>query len=348
MAYNTSRDTLDTASEIGSQRNSLCLSLSGTTLFEGAESPRPQEDELSGLCRPEEFNSTWAEIVFVSSVAVPRFLDGYMLSGFLLLLPRLSEIFNLESSSSTWLASILSLMVASFLLPAGRLADKFGAPLVFFTGITWTFIWVLLAGFSTDDTMLTACRAMQGLGGAAHLPSSSGLLDRLYTPGVRKDRVFSAFGTMAPVGSFAGILVAGLSSEYMPWQWYFWIAAMLSLLAMAVSYFASPLSLKVCEPRADVQMDWLGCATLGTASVLLVFSVIELAHAPQGWRTPYLLVTEVLGLLSFAAAIYIEGWVAEQPVLPFDLFQIKHVESLFLGLLSGYGTVGIYLLYAVL
>ena len=265
-----------------------------------------------------------------------------------MLLPRLIEVFNLEGSPTTWLASVLPLVGASFLLPAGRLADKFGALPVFFAGIAWTFIWVLLAGFSVSHTMLIVCRAMQGLGGAAHLPSSLTLLGNIYTPGVRKNRVSSAYGAMAPVGSFAGILVAGLSSEHVPWQWYFWIAAILILLALAGSYFTSPPCLRVCESRTDVQMDWIGCAALATALVLLVFSVTEFAHAPQGWRTPYLVVTEVLGLLSFVAAIYIEGWVAEQPVLPLDLFQIKYVGSLLLGLLFGSGTVGIYLLYAVL
>jgi hypothetical protein len=59
-------------------------------------------------------------------------------------------------------------------------------------------------------------------------------------------------------------------------------------------------------------------------------------------------VTLILAVLSLAAAFYVEGWVAQQPLLPFDVFKIKYMKTFILGLLFSYGTLGIYLLYATL
>ena len=72
-----------------------------------------------------------------------------------------------------------------------------------------------------------------------------------------------------------------------------------------------------------VKMDWLGSVTLILGLVLFVFAITDSAHAPHGWKTPYIYITFVLSILVLAGAFYIQGWVAEQPLLPFDFFKEK-------------------------
>jgi MFS family permease len=67
-------------------------------------------------------------------------------------------------------------------------------------GMAWLAIWSLIAGFSTNEYMLDFCRALQGLGPAAFLPSSMMLLGSIYRPGPRKNLIFSLYGAAAPVG----------------------------------------------------------------------------------------------------------------------------------------------------
>ena len=74
---------------------------------------------------------------------------------------------------------------------------------------------------------------------------------------------------------------------------------------------------------SDVKMDWLGSATLVVGLVLFVFAITDSSHAPQKWATWYIPVTFILGILSLGTTFYIEGWVAEQPLLPFEVFKIK-------------------------
>ena len=70
------------------------------------------------------------------------------------------------------------------------------------------------------------------------------------------------------------------------------------------------------------------------------------SHAPNGWATPYIPVTFLIGWILIGAFIYVEGWVATQPLLPFDLFDVKGMKPLVLALFFDYGVFGIYLFYA--
>ena len=69
-------------------------------------------------------------------------------------------------------------------------------------------------------------------------------------------------------------------------------------------------------------MDLLGSASTIVGLVLFVFAITDSSHAPRGWSTPYIYLTFAFSIVILSAAVYIEGWVAEQPLLPFDIFRI--------------------------
>lgn len=45
---------------------------------------------------------------------------------------------------------------------------------------------------------------------------------------------------------------------------------------------------------------------------------------------------------------YVEGRIVPNPLLPGDIFQVKHMAALVIALLFLYGSLGIFLLYGVL
>ena len=93
-------------------------------------------------------------------------------------------------------------------------------------------------------------------------------------------------------------------------------------------------------------MDWLGFLNIVPGLILVVFVITDSSHAPDGWRTPYVYVTFVLGALFLSVAVYVEGWIAKIPLVPFDLFQVKHMKPLVVALFFAYGVFGISLFYA--
>lgn len=134
------------------------------------------ELERLGRERPAAFKSIWVELGFCFSLLGSMFVVEYFVSGFNVLLPALSEALHIPSQAETWPASVFSLVTGAFLLPAGRLADIFGGYIVFTVGLAWFVAWSLIAGFSQNYIMLILCRALQGFGPAAFMPSGIMLL----------------------------------------------------------------------------------------------------------------------------------------------------------------------------
>jgi MFS family permease len=228
-----------------------------------------------------------------------------------------------------------------------RLADIYGGYPHYVTGFVWLTIWSLVAGFSTNEIMLNFCRALQGLGPAAFLPSSVMIMGSVYRPGPRKNLVFSVYGASAAGGFFVGIFFAGLTAEYISWHWYFWIGTILSAITAVTSYATVPSDIQEKKDiREKDQMDLLGAALISTGFILFTFAIIDSSHAPNQWKTPYIYILFIIGSILLLSSIYVEGWVATQPLIPPSLFRVSRMPALFIALFFTYGSLGIYLLYA--
>jgi len=223
----------------------------------------------------------------------------------------------------------------------------YGGKPVYIAGLAWFAIWSLIAGFSQNQLMLDICRALQGFGPSAFLPSGVMLIGSNYRPGPRKNLILSLYGGFAPLGFFAGVFFAGLTGSFLPFGWYFWIGTVLICTTIIPAYYTIPSDIQ--ERRAmGVRMDWTGSALIVSGLILLVFAVTDASHAPQGWRTPYIYSLLIVGCLILAVAFYVEGWVADNPLLPFDLFRVPHLSALFIALLFSDGVLGVFILYSTL
>jgi MFS family permease len=266
-------------------------------------------------------------------------------SGFTVLLPTIATDLDIPEAARTWPASAFPLVAASFPLVFGRLADMYGGYPVYVAGTVWLAIWSLIAGFSTNALMLDFCRALQGLGPAAYLPSSMMLLGSIYRPGPRKNLVFSIYGACAPLGFVFGIFFAGLTGQYTAWGAYFWIGTALTVITAAVAWMTVPWDINETQ-SVGVKMDWLGAILSISGLILFTFAIIDSSHAPQQWKTPYIYILFIIGSLLIIAAAYVECFVASEPLLPAWLFKAPHMSALIIALFFCYGSLGIFLLYA--
>lgn len=273
----------------------------------------------------------------------PNAIEEFYISGFFIVLPTISLDLDIPKAAQIWPSSVFSLVVGALLLPLGRIADIYGGFSVFNFGLIWFFIWTLVAGFSKDDTMLIAARALQGIGPAAFLPTGIMILGKIYRPGPRKNLIFSLYGAFAPLGFFLGIIVGGVTAEYLTWRWYFWLGSIVIGLVSVTSLFSVPTD---NSPVTAFNMDYWGVATIVPALVMIVFAVTDGAHAPKGWATDYIIITFVLGVILLGISFYVEGWVSLQPLLPRSLFEPKHMKTLVASLTFAYGTFGIFMYYA--
>ncbi|KAL7273412.1 hypothetical protein RUND412_003738 [Rhizina undulata] len=304
-----------------------------------------KEIERLGRMRPESFKSKWSEIGFVLSICMAQILVEYFVSGFNVLVPSVISGLDIPTNSSTWPASAFSLVVSCFLLPFGRLSDMYGGKTMFALGMGWLVLWSVVAGVARNELMLDFARALQGLGPAAFLPSSVKLMGSVYRPGPRKNLVFSVYGACAPLGFFFGVFSAGLAAQYLSWRWYFFIGAFSTTVSFVLAFLCVP-SDKDDRDTFPIKMDWPGAILIVSGLILVVFALTDSSNAKDGWRTPYIPVTFCSGVIILACAVYVEGWVAEQPLLPFDIFKVKMFPAVVGAMFMQYGGLGIFLLYS--
>ncbi|KAI1153887.1 major facilitator superfamily-domain-containing protein [Nemania diffusa] len=294
--------------------------------------------------RPAAFRNVYAEYGFVLSIILSMMMCEYFISGFNIVLPAVATSLSIPASERTWPAAVPNLTTAALLLPFARLCDLYGGRAIFLAGHVWAFAWSLAAGFSTSPTLLVVCRAMQGVGFSAFLPAGLALLGHAYRPGPRKNLVYSLYGAFACIGFYFGILVGALAGQFLNWRWYFYVGAVLLFLVVVVGALTIPRDLNDHDEGAV--MDWWGLATVVPGLVLVVFAFSDGGYAPDGWRTPYIYVTLIVGVLSLCAFVYVEGWVAAQPLLPAEVFKPKYMKRLCIGLFCSYGIFGLFLFYA--
>jgi MFS family permease len=300
--------------------------------------------ERMGRERPPTFKTRWSEFVFVFAIIMSQIITEFFVSGFTVILPTLVRELDIPASSQVWPATAFSVVIASTLLVFGRLGDMWGGYPVYLGGLAWLIVWSIIAGFSINPLMLDFCRALQGFGAAAYLPTGVMLMGTIYRPGPRKNLVFAIYGTCAVLGFYLGIFVAGVVGQFLHWGWYFWIGSIITVMTLAAAIFSIPNDRE--QRKANkIKMDWLGAVTIVSGLVLVIFSITESAHAEQRWRTPYIPTLFVVGSLLLLTAVYIEGWVAKAPLLPADLFENRRLAPLVVALMLLYGTLGIFLLY---
>ncbi|KAI0856712.1 major facilitator superfamily-domain-containing protein [Xylaria cubensis] len=314
---------------------------------DGADSPKTLNKaglERLARQRPATFHNAYSEYGFVLSIILSMMMCEYFISGFNIVLPEVAMALDISESERTWPAAVPNLTTAAFLLPFARLCDLYGGRYVFLGGHIWAFIWSLAAGFSPNPIILIVCRAMQGIGFSAFLPAGLALLGHSYRPGPRKNLVYSIYGAFACIGFYFGILIGALAGQFLNWRWYFYIGSILLFLVIVVGVTTIPRDLG--DHNESAVMDWWGLVTVVPGLVLVVFAFSDGGHAPDGWRTPYIYVTLIVGVLFLAAFVYVEGWVAVQPLLPAEVFKPKYMRRLCTGLFCSYGIFGLFLFYS--
>ncbi|RDA92087.1 hypothetical protein CP533_3589 [Ophiocordyceps camponoti-saundersi (nom. inval.)] len=300
--------------------------------------------KLLGRARPAIFSGPLSEAGFVFTVVLSMMTSEYFVGGFDLVLPTIADDLQMPPAARTWPAGVVTLTTAALLQPFARLCDIYGSRLVFLYGQAWLLAWSIVTGFSVNTVMLIVCRAMQGIGAAAFLPAGIALLSHTYRPGPRKNVAFSIYGAFACVGFYFGIFVGALAAELLTWRWYFWIGAIICFFDLASGFLTIPRDIPDVDP--DARMDWLGVLTIVPGLVLVVFAFTDAGQAPGGWRSPYIYVTLVVGVIFLVAAVYVQGWVSAQPLVPPALFKPKYMKRLMLSLFCYYGVFGIFLLYS--
>lgn len=176
-------------------------------------------------------------------------------------LPAIKGALALSAQSTAWIVTGYYLPLLVFAPVAGYLADALGTRRIFLLGLLLHFIGGILAAISNSYPLLIGGRLLQGLGSAALISLSLGMISMLY-PLCRRGFALSIMYLAAPTANAIGPITSVFLVEKFGWTAIFYMLAAFSVFNILIVRLLLP-QLTVLKERGA--FDWQGMFTLGLA-----------------------------------------------------------------------------------
>jgi MFS family permease len=164
--------------------------------------------------------------------------DGYTDLVYILL-PVWQNEFGLGFAALGLMRTVFSGTLASFQIPAGFLAERFGAVAVLALGTALAGFGYVLAGFSNGVAFLVAALFVGGLGASTQHPLASSLIAHAFA-GSRSLKALGTYNFAGDIGKMMLPAVAAFLFIVLPWRQVLMLLGCLGGLAALAIFFAMP------------------------------------------------------------------------------------------------------------
>jgi len=235
-------------------------------------------------------------------------------------LPSIQVDLGFSQENLQWIISAYALVFGGFLLLGGRLADLVGRRRLFMVGLVVFSVASLLCGFAWSDESLIAARAIQGLGAALITPAALSILTTTFAEGRERNIALGAWGAVGGFGAAAGVLMGGILTDFLSWEWIFFVNVPVGVAGLALA----PVLLAESRDAHGQSHDVPGAVLVTGGLSLLVLGITQ--GQQWGWGS-----VETIGV--FAAAAILLGvfalWEQRQkdPLVPFSIFRLQTLTA---------------------
>jgi EmrB/QacA subfamily drug resistance transporter len=219
-------------------------------------------------------------------------------------LPSIKVDLGFSQEDLQWVISAYALVFGGFLLLGGRAADMLGRRRLFLGGLVVFTLASLAAGLAWSESSLLGARAVQGLGAAVITPAALSILSTTFAEGRERNIALGAWGAVGGFGAVAGVLLGGVLTDALSWEWIFLVNVPVGIAAFAVAPFLLQESRDAGVKRFDVPGALL--VTSGLSS--LVYAITQAGR--DGW-----LAGQTLGVFGVSLALLAAfvGWELRHP-----------------------------------
>jgi EmrB/QacA subfamily drug resistance transporter len=236
-------------------------------------------------------------------------------------LPSIGRALDFSQDDLSWVVNAYTLTFAGFLLLGGRLADLLGRRRMFMYGLVVFSIASLMGGLAQSDLWLIAARAVQGLGAALVSPAALSIITNTFAEGAERNRALGVWGAVAGSGGAAGVLLGGVLTQYLGWEWVLFVNVPIGVAAALLAPRLLPESRdEVDEPSFDVA----GAVCVTAGLTLLVYALVDANQA--GWGSARTIALGGVGIGLLVAFVFIERR-QRQPLVPFSIFRLRTLRG---------------------
>jgi EmrB/QacA subfamily drug resistance transporter len=259
----------------------------------------------------------WWALALLSTVQFMVVLDIAIVN---VALPSIKVDLGFSQENLQWVISAYALVFGGFLLLGGRAADLLGRRRIFLGGLVVFTLASLLAGLAWSEASLIGARALQGLGAAIISPAALSILSTTFSEGRERNVALGVWGAVGGFGAAAGVLLGGIFTDALSWEWIFFINVPVGTAAFAFAPFLLGESRDARVRRFDVP----GALLVTGGLSLLVYAITQAGQ--QGW-----LAGETLAFFATAVVLLV-GFVAwelrhPEPLMRLGIFQIRTVSG---------------------
>jgi EmrB/QacA subfamily drug resistance transporter len=263
--------------------------------------------------QPREIHKGWT--LFLCCLA--QFMIILDVSVVNVALPSIRSDLGFSATDLQWVINAYTLTFAGFLLLGGRAADLLGQRRVFVFGLLLFAVASLAGGLSESQTVLILARGLQGLGGAVVAPVTLSILTTTFREGAERNRALAAWGMMGAAGGAAGVLIGGVLTDLLGWQWILFINVPIGILAaLAAQRFIIESEISAAGTR---HYDAAGALTVTAGLLIVTYAIVR--TDVNGWGSAATLGTMAVGLALLAVFGVIEGRLSRRPLVPLAIFR---------------------------
>src|ERR671924_1114402 len=277
----------------------------------------------------------WLALALLCTVQFMVVLDVAIVN---VALPSIQKDLGFSQEDLQWVISAYALLFGGFLLLGGRAADLLGRRRVFLAGLVVFSVASLLSGLAWSEGALIGSRGLQGLGSAIISPAALSILTTTFAEGGERNKALGAWGAVGAFGAVAGVLLGGVLTDLLSWEWIFYVNVPVGMAAFALT----PTLLGESRDATAKSFDFPGAFLVTGGLVVLVYAITQAND--YGWTS-----LETIGLFAASVALLalFLGWEARatDPLMPFSIFRLRTVVGANVaGLVMGTAMFGMFLM----
>ncbi len=276
----------------------------------------------------------WRTLFVVAIAQLMIVLDSSIMN---IAIPSAKVELGISDANQQWVITAYTLAFGSLLLLGGRVGDYMGRKKIFLIGLAGFAAASALGGVASNEGMLYASRALQGVFAALLAPAALAIISVTFTVPKERAKAFGVIGAISGGGAAIGLILGGALTEYFSWRWCLGVNT-------PIAIFAAVLAIKfVKESKAqgDNSYDIPGVFTATAGLFALTYGFHE--AAVSGWSDTLTIGFLIASVLLLGTFVLIEKRV-KNPLMPLRVVTDRNRGGSYLGsLVVGAGLFSMFL-----
>jgi EmrB/QacA subfamily drug resistance transporter len=262
--------------------------------------------DTPNVAAPDAERKPWTTLIVLGLAQFMVILDITVVN---VALPSIARDLSFAAGDLQWVITAYVLFTGGLLMLGGRATDLFGRRRIFLGGLATFTLASLASGLAASPDVLIAARAVQGIGAAMLTPSALSIVTTTYADRQRTTAL-AAWSAIGSAGAAAGVVLGGVLTSGLGWEWVFFINVPVGLVAGVGVLRVVPSAPGAADGR---RLDVPGALTAVAGLVVLLYAIEGAGE--HGWASTRTLALALASAALLGTFVAVERRVRE-PIVP--------------------------------